>query len=83
MLTTVKARYENGNITWLEKPPANNADIVVVFSTEKKIGRDGQKMTTEEALNLLSRFKGCIEDNNFDYEQEREDWLNEKYGYSD
>jgi len=89
MLTTVKARYDKGVVTWLEEPPVEHADIVVTFTFEKEAVTQAKEntahkaMSTEEALQILSRFKGCIKSENFDYEQAKDEYFNEKYGSID
>ena len=36
-MLAVKAEYENGQIRWLEKPPVQQAqDVIVVFQTEEE-----------------------------------------------
>jgi len=80
MLTSVKAKYNNGKIEWIEKPPLTTADIVVVFSVEQEQERPvRQEMTTEEALRILNKYAGSI-DRDFDYEKEKDEYFDEKYG---
>ncbi|MCL2222808.1 MAG: hypothetical protein FWC20_10765 [Oscillospiraceae bacterium] len=78
MLTSVKAKYDNGKIEWLEKPPLTTADIVVVFSIEQEHPAR-QEMSTEEAMRILNKYAGSI-DRDFDYEKEKDEYFNEKYG---
>ena len=75
-MQAINAVYENGNIKWSEKPPMLNAKVIVVF-TEEAVKKE--KMSTEEALRILAKCKGCIK-GDIDYEKERDEYLNEKYG---
>jgi len=82
-MLAIKAFYENGNIQWLEKPPLQKAEIIVVFTSENEQKESTiKKFDGEETLNILDKYRGCIKIPNFDYEKERDDWLNEKYGAS-
>ena len=53
-----------------------------VIQSMKQVKTAKKKTSTEEALNLLSRFKGCIRSEDLDYENERDERLNEKYGHT-
>ena len=79
-MQAINAIYENGNIRWIGKPPMiNNAKVIVVF-TEEAVKKEN--MSTEEALRILAKFKGCIK-GDIDYEKERDEYLSEKYGCVD
>ena len=75
----IKAVFENGNIKLLEKPPLNleNLEVTVLF----KINQEPKEkfMSKEESLRILKKYSGTLR-GDFDYEKERDEWLEEKYG---
>jgi len=75
-MQAINAIYENGNIKWIEKPPMISTKVIVVF-TEEAVNK--KNISTEEALRILNNFKGCIRGNT-DYEKEKDEYFNEKYG---
>ena len=78
-MQAIKAVFENGSIRWIEKPPIDNIDnveVTVLFPARQ----EWDKMSDEEVMRLLREFTGII-DRDIDYEKEREEYLNEKYGY--
>ena len=78
-MLAVKAFYENGNIRWIEQPPVQKAEILVVFS-EEPLKPTLEKAGFETTVNILDKYRGCIKTPDFDHEKERDEWLNEKYG---
>ena len=58
-------------------------DSDIISTKPESMINSKQKMSTEEALDILSRFRGCIKSEDFDYEKERDEWLDEKYGHID
>jgi len=86
-MLAVKAFYENGNIQWLEKPPVQRAEILVVFDVEQKFEKKSERkaekeLALETSKNILEKYRGCVKNPDFNYEKEREEWLNEKFGCS-
>ena len=79
-MIAIKAKVENGNLTWLENPPLVNAEVLVVFAAPaKNMRRTKKKMSNEESLRILNKYAGSI-DRDFDYEKEKDEYFNEKYG---
>ena len=78
-MLAVKAKFENGSLKWLDKPPAINAEVMVVFSFENDKEKPQKKLSNEEAIRILNKYAGSI-DREFDYEKERDEYFNEKYG---
>jgi len=80
-MLAVKALYENGNIQWLEKPPLQKSEILVVFKSEAEQKKHVDKKThAKDKSNLLDKYRGCIKNLDFDYEKEKVERLDEKYG---
>ena len=80
-MLAIKAFYDNGNIQWLGKPPVKRAEIIVVFSTVNEQSKTSRsEMSTEEALRILDKYTGCIQNPDFDYEKEKDKYFNEKFG---
>jgi len=79
-MLAIKAFYEDGNIQWIEPPPVQKAEILVVFSVEKEPLKSVLKKSALETVNILDKYRGCIKNPDFDYEKERDEWLDEKYG---
>ena len=79
-MLAVKALYKNGNIQWVDKPPAVNAEVMVVFSVENlPVTEARQKMSNDKAMQILNKYAGSI-DRDIDYDKERDEYFNEKYG---
>ena len=80
-MLAVKALYDNGSIQWLGKPPVQRAEIIVVFTGEREPEKPASnEMSTEEAMRILDKYTGCIQNPDFDYEREKDEYFNEKYG---
>ena len=75
-MQAIQGIYDNGRLKLDSAPPMSKARVIVTF-TEELVAEQG--MSNEEALRILRKFKGCI-DRDFDYEKERDEYLNEKYG---
>ena len=76
-MQAIKAVFEKGNIRWIEEPPTDDSvEVTVLFPTKQK-RKDG--MSTEEALRIVEKYAGSIT-RDIDYEKERDEYLNEKYG---
>ena len=76
---TVKALYENGHIRLLEQPPINleNTEISVIFNVKPE--QKERTMSKEEAFRILKKYARRLPAD-FDYEKERDAYLEEKYG---
>ena len=82
-MLAVKAFYENGSIQWVDKPPVERAEILVVFPAESSLEKPTRKKYPQNGTtNILDKYRGCIKNPDFDYEQERDERLYEKYGSS-
>jgi len=73
----VQGIYDSGEFKLEKIPPFSKAKITVIFTEEQNI--EDEDMSTEEALEILAQFKGCIK-GGFDYEKVKDDYFNEKYG---
>jgi len=81
-MLAIKGQYENGVLALDEKAPVNTAKVIVIFPTEIN---EISSMSTDErydtdAMSLFHKFTGSI-DRDFDYEKEKDECLDEKYGY--
>ena len=72
--------YDRGNYTLEKNPPSDRSKIIVIFTEDATAEEPG--MSTEEALEILAKFKGCIK-SDFNYEKEKDEYFNEKYGSFD
>jgi len=81
-MQAVQGFYNKGVLTLDKKAPLDKARVVVVFPTEEYVIEkpyENEKMSTEEALRLFHSFTGSI-DRDIDYEKEKDEYMNEKYG---
>ena len=69
--------YTHGKLKFDTPPPMKNAKVMVIFLEETQ--EEESKMSTEEALKILDKYAGSI-DREFDYEKEKDEYFNEKYG---
>ena len=69
--------YENGAIKLEKQAPIQKGKIIVLFPEEEAIAMSD--MSDDEAMRLFHKFTGSI-DRDIDYENERDEYLNEKYG---
>jgi len=75
---------ENGRITLEGHIPSRNGKVIVRFldDTDYEDADDDDFevgcMSNEDIEHFFQEFKGCI-DRDFDIEQERDEYLNEKY----
>ena len=82
-MQAIQGTYDDGIFNLEKQIPVKKSKIIVLFhddlSEEKNISF---KMTKEEALHILDKYKGSIK-GNFDAETERNNYLYEKYGSVD
>ena len=76
-MQAIRGFYNNGILQLEKNAPAKKASVIVLFTDEEK----KSKMPINEALKILHKYAGCIE-NDIDFEKERDEYLNEKYGNS-
>ena len=74
-MQAIQGIYDNGRIKLDRRAPANKARVIVVFTEEEP----RKKMSAEEALKILRKHTGSIK-SDIDFEKERDEYLNEKYG---
>lgn len=74
-MQAIQGIYDNGRIQLDRKAPANKARVIVVFTEEES----REKISVEEALRILHKHKGSMK-SDIDFEKERDEYLNEKYG---
>ena len=79
-MQAIQGTYDNGKFNLEQQAPVNKSKIIVLFHDDlyDDIIKES-KMTDEEALNILEKYKGRIK-GVFDAETERDDHLHEKYG---
>ena len=77
----VQGIYKDGIVTLERKVAADNVPVTVIF---RDLGWEEaiyDRMPREEALAMLEKYSGCIKwEGEFDFEKERDEYLNEKYG---
>jgi len=74
-MQAIQGVYDNGILKLDRKAPAVKARVIVVFTEEES----RKKMSAEEALKILYKHAGSIK-SDIDFEKERDEYLNEKYG---
>ena len=74
-MQAIQGIYDNGRIKLDRKAPANKVRVIVVFAEEES----RKKMSAEDALKILHKHTGSIK-SDIDFEKERDEYLNEKYG---
>jgi len=77
-MLAVQGFYNNGVFEFKQSPPVKKGKFIMLFTEEeppkKKI------MSKEESLRILRKYSGSI-DRDIDIEKERDEYLNERYGY--
>ena len=76
-MQAIQGLYDNGKFSLERQAPVKKGKIIVLFSDEIVV--EDRKMSTEEALRILDKYKGSIK-GDFDVEKERDEYLHEKYG---
>jgi len=76
-MLVIQGVYDNGSFRLDEQAPVKKSRIIVIFSEEEVLKEE--KMSTEDALRILDKYKGSIK-GDFDAERERDEYLYEKYG---
>jgi len=77
-MLAIQGHYQNGILTLDKEAPLDDARVLVVFPIGENFNKEEQ-MTTDEALLILDKYAGSI-DRDIDYEKERDEYFNEKYG---
>ena len=77
-MQAIQGIYDNGKFSLEQQAPIKKCKIIVLFSDESIV--ENTKMSTEEALRILDKYKGSIK-SDFDPEKERDEYLHEKYGF--
>jgi len=76
----VQGIYKDGVVTLNKKVSVDNVPVTVIFREERQEYEIYDKMPKEEALEWLERFAGCVKwEGEFDFEKERDEYLNERY----
>lgn len=73
-MQAIQGFYENGIVRLDKQAPIHKGKIIVLFPEEEK-----PKMSDEEAMRLFHKFTGSL-DGDIDFEKERDEYLNGKYG---
>ncbi|MCL2080972.1 MAG: hypothetical protein FWH16_02615 [Oscillospiraceae bacterium] len=79
-MQAIQGVYDNGKFSLERQAPVKRSRIIVLFS-EEEAGREA-RMSNDEALRILDKYKGSIK-GDFDAESERDEYLNEKFGFVD
>ena len=74
-MQAIQGVYDNGILKLERKAPAKKARVIVLFTEEET----HKKVSAEEALKILYKHTGSIK-NDINFEKERDEYLNEKYG---
>ena len=74
-MQAIQGVYENGVLKLDKKAPVAKSRVIVVFTEEEP----RKRMSAEEALKILHKHTGSIK-GDIDFEKERDEYLNEKYG---
>jgi len=79
-MQAMRGVYKNGIVSLDESSEAEGIKVMVIFPTEiDKIGP--KERSRKEALQMLKDFKGCLKwEGEFDFEKEKDVYLEEKYG---
>jgi hypothetical protein len=75
VMQAIQGIYDNGILKLDRKAPATKSRVIVLF-TENETRK---KMSKDEALKILYKHAGSIK-SDIDFEKERDEYLNEKYG---
>ena len=76
-MQAIQGFYENGMVKLDKQAPIRKGKIIVLFPEEEIITKF--EMSDDEAMCLFHKFTGSI-DRDIDFEKERDEYLNEKYG---
>jgi len=76
-MLAVQGVYESGRITLKSTAPMKKASVLVIFPVEAE--SPNKEVTRAEAFKRLKKYRRDA-GNNIDYEAERDEFLNEKYG---
>ena len=74
-MQAIQGVYDNGILILDRKAPVAKSRVIVVFTEEES----RKKFSAEEALKILHKHTGSIK-SDIDFEKERDEYLNEKYG---
>lgn len=74
-MQAIQGVYDNGILKLDKKAPLSRSRVIVLFTEEEP----RIKMSKNEALKVLYKHAGSIKDD-IDFEKERDEYLNEKYG---
>jgi len=72
-MQAMQGMYKNGIVKLNKRPPFNNVKVMVIFPEETQ-----EKMTTEDAFSIIDKYAGSIK-GNFDIENAKGEYFNEKY----
>ena len=74
-MQAIQGIYDNGILKLDKKAPATKSRVIVLFTEDRTF----KKMSKDEALKILYKHAGSIK-NDIDFEKEKDEYLNEKYG---
>ena len=78
-MQAIQGVYDNGKFTLERKAPVKQGKIIVIFPDET---HKESKMSAAEALRILDKYKGSIK-GNFDAENEKDEYMRERYELTD
>ena len=74
-MQAVQGIYDNGILELYGKAPATKSRVIVLFTEDET----RKSMSKDDALKILHKHTGSIK-SDIDFEKERDEYLNEKYG---
>ena len=77
-MQAIQGIYSKGRVKLNEKPPIDNAKVIVIFTDEAVVEHE-EVMSTNEALRILNKYSGRIK-RDINYQMERDEYLSERYG---
>ena len=77
-MQAIQGVYIKGRVKLNEKPPIDNAKVIVIFTDEAVVEHE-EVMSTNEALRILDKYSGWIK-RDINYQMERDEYLSERYG---
>ena len=76
-MQAMRGIYDNGVLKLDKKAPAIKSRVIVLFAETEEETR--KKTSKDEALKILRKHSESIK-SDIDFEKERDEYLNEKYG---
>ena len=81
-MQAIQGIYDNGKLILFKEPEYNKSNVIVIFTEGELTSTTQGKMSTDEALHILNKYKGSIK-TNLNAKEERLAYLDERYGDTD